>query len=311
MRASLLGCLALFTLTAASAAAEEGKGVVPSTKAGPPAAASATPAASPAATPAAGPEDAALDGRRLLLDCEKQFLRLTSMKGTIRDRAVHHEIAARGKPSEHPVQETESDFVYKRFDRIRFENLLPVPHSVIWNGEKLWIWSPQENAVVEERAEDVPLTARAGLSVQPGFGIDLLAPIPLDAYAVEVKRIVGTTGVSQTVVTLTPMDKDVPRATMRLVVDPEKRVVTRIAASVGEDIQVSDVQLSEFVEAVPGIWFATRVHSRTLLGDGTQLEQLRSFERMKFNVPVEDSKFEFRAPEGAKVVPLSNLKQGG
>lgn len=243
-----------------------------------------------------------VDGRKLLIKCEKQFLKLETIKGTIRDRVVHLETAEKA-----PVQETTSDFLYKRFDSVRFENLVPVPHSVIWNGKMLWINSPQENAVVQEPAEKVPFGARAALSLTPGFGIDHLAAIPLDEYKADVKRIVGT-GREELVVTLTPVDLKTPRATMQLVVDPEKLVVTRILSLVSEGLQVSDVQMSNVVLAAPGVWFATRVHTRSMLGDGTMAEQLRTYDRLKFNVPIDDSRFTFSVPEGVKVVPLSNLQ---
>lgn len=260
----------------------------------------------PAGAPVAAPAE--LDGRKLLLKCEKQFLKLTSLKGTIKDRGIHHE--AGGAPDQDEVVETESDFLYKRYDDVRFENVVPVPHSVIWNGTTLWVWSPQENAAVQEKADDVPMGTRAALSLQPGYGIDLLAPIPIDEYAASVKKAEGPAG-SAIVVTLTPVDTSHPRATMQLVVDPEKLLVTRIVSSFGEGAAISDVELSSPVEAAPGIWFETQVHSRTRLADGSSLEQLRTFERLKFNVPIEDSNFSFKVPDGVKVVPLAGASFSG
>src|SRR5205823_7872360 len=135
-------------------------------------------------------------------------------------------------------------------------------------------------AAVQEKAADVPMDTRAALSLQPGYGIDLIAPIPIDEYQAEVKRVEGPLG-SSVVVSLTPVDTSHPRATMRVVVDPEKLLVNRIVSSFGEGAAISDVELSSPVEAAPGIWFNTQVHSRTKLADGSSLEQLRSFERLK------------------------------
>lgn len=274
------------------------------------------PAAEGAPATADAPE---IDGRKLLLKCEKRFLKIESMKGTIRDQIIHHDGS---DDASTPPQPITSDFVYVRGaldkgvePRIRFENVRPLPHSVIWNGDKLWIWSPQENAVVEEPAKDVPMTVRAAFGVQPGFGIDHLAPIPIDAYRADVKRVVAkgkdvkSPSTGHLVVTLTPIDNQVPRATMQLVVDPEKLYVTRILTLVGQPgggaIALSDVELTQPVEVAPGTWFPTRVHSLATIGDGTQIEQVRTYERLKFNLKVEDTKFSFQIPEGATKIPLA------
>lgn len=243
------------------------------------------------------------DGRRLLLDCEKQFLRIESMKGTLRTRSLVHG----GKAEIGPVSERRSDFVYARFDRARFENTAPLEHTVVWNGETLWIWSPRENAAVVQPAAKVSMTSRAMLSVQPGFGLDLLAPIPLDAYAAS-SAPGGTSG--EVVVTLSPIDNAVPRATMQLVVDSGRRFVTRMVLLEGTTV-TSDVRLRKPVEAQPGNWFATQVEVRQLLDDGSTLEELRTFERLAFDVPVEPSRFEFVVPEGATRVPVDSLLPQG
>src|SRR5205823_353713 len=69
------------------------------------AAASAAPLAVPAATPASS----AAEARRLLLSCEKRFLHLHSIQGTIR------RVATRGAEK----QETETDFAYREDDHAR------------------------------------------------------------------------------------------------------------------------------------------------------------------------------------------------
>ena len=254
------------------------------------------------AWPAAGAD--LPDGRRLLLDCEKQFLRIESAKGTVRTRSVVHG----GKSSERgPVVERRSDFLYARFDRIRLENTAPLEHTVIWNGKTLWIWSPRENAVVEQPAAKVPMASRAMLSVQPGFGLDLLAPIPLDAYAATTAE--GSSD-GEVVVTLTAIDKDIPRATMQLVVDTGRRFVTRMILLEGTTM-LSDVRLKKPVEAKPGIWFATQVEARQLLGDGSTHEELRIYERLAFDVAVDDARFELVVPEGARRVSIDSLVQPG
>jgi len=261
------------------------------------------PAASPVAT-----ADVTAEGRKLLLKCEKAFLRIGSMKGTIREKAIEHDHS-----EDEPAAETESDFLYKRIggnENVRFENVVPLPHSVIFDGKTIWIWSPRENAAVQEPLERVDIQTRAALSLQPGFGIDPLAPIPLDEFRTEVKKIEGPKG-TQTVVTLTPLDSKAPRATMQLVVDPEKLLVTRIVSLAGEGTALADVELTDPVEAKPGIWFATKVHTRMTVGDGTTLERLRSYERLKFDAPIEDSKFTFQVPEGAKIVPLEQATGKG
>ena len=262
-----------------------------------------------ATTPEAGAAKATTpEGRRLLLDCEKQFLRIESMKGTLKTRSIIHG----GGDESSGVQERLTDFAYKRFDRVRFENTVPVPHSIIWNGTTLWIWSPQENAAVEKKADEITIAARSMLSLQPGFGLDLIAAIPLDAYLATASPAaasdVKANGSGDTVVILAPIDKTVPRATMQLVVDSRRKLVTRILTmtEVGGTL-ISDVRLSTPVEAKPGAWFATKVESRELLPDGSTLEQVRTFERLKFDVPIEDSKFEFRIPEGATVVPVADF----
>ncbi len=262
-----------------------------------------------------------IDGRKLLLTCEKKFLKLETIKGTIRDQVLQHDGEDDGKTIPQAIS---SDFVYHRGaiakdaqPRIRFENVRPLPHSVIWNGDKFWIWSPQENAVVEEAATAVPMAIRAAFGVQPGFGIDPLAPIPIDEYRADVHRIVGSakgkgdvksTATGHLVVTLTPIDNKAPRATMQLVVDPEKHYVTRILTLVGQPnggaLSLSDVQYSNPIEAAPGVWFPTRVHSLATVGDGGQLEQVRTYERLKFNVKIEDAKFSFQIPDGATKIPL-------
>lgn len=265
------------------------------------------PLASPVATP-----DVTAEGRKLLLKCEKNFLKIGSMKGSIRERAVQHDSSSRASDAKGDAAfQTESDFLYKRIsgvENVRFENVVPVPHSVIFDGKTVWIWSPQENAAVQEAAERVDLQTRAALSLQPGFGIDPIAPIPLDEFRTEVKRVEGPKGV-QTVVTLTPLDSSVPRATMQLVVDPEKLIVLRIV-SLAEGTTLADVELTDPVEAKPGIWFATKVHTRMTMGDGNTIERLKSYERLKFDVAIDDAKFTFQVPAGAKLVPLNTPGKG-
>lgn len=221
----------------------------------------------------------------------------------MRTRSLVH----RGKADRGPVSERRSDFHYARFDRMRLENTAPLEHTVIWNGKTLWIWSPRENAVVEQPAEKVAMASRAMLSVQPGYGLDLLAPIPLDAYAAS--SAPGATD-GEVVVTLSPIDKAVPRATMRVVVDTGRRFVTRMALLSGTTI-LSDVRLAKPVEAKPGIWFATQVEVRQLLDDGSTLEELRTFERLAFDGPVDASRFELVVPEGATRVSVDSLLPQG
>jgi len=240
----------------------------------------------------------------------------------MRTRSLVH----RGKADRGPVSERRSDFHYARFDRMRLENTAPLEHTVIWNGKTLWIWSPRENAVVEQPAENVAMASRAMLSVQPGYGLDLLAPIPLDAYAAS--SAPGATD-GEVVVTLSPQPeaaagrgwgsggetpgnnvKAVPRATMQVVVDTGRRFVTRMALLSGTTI-LSDVRLAKPVEAKPGIWFATQVEVRQLLDDGSTLEELRTFERLAFDGPVDASRFELVVPEGATRVSVDSLLQQG
>lgn len=240
------------------------------------------------------------DGRRLLLDCEKQFLRIETIKGTLRTRSLVH---GGGSDERGPVSERRSDFVYARFDRVRFENTAPLEHTVVWNGKTLWIWSPRENAVVEQPAEKIAMSSRAMLSVQPGFGLDLLAPIPLDAYAA---TSAAGAKEGEVVVTLSPVDKTVPRATMQLVVETGRRFVTRMVLLDGATI-LSDVRLGKPVEAKPGIWFATQVEMRQLLADGSTLEELRTFERLGFDVLVDPSRFELVVPKDATRVSIESL----
>jgi outer membrane lipoprotein-sorting protein len=204
------------------------------------------------------------------------------------------------------VTERRSDYLYSRFDRVRIENAAPLEHTVIWNGETLWIWSPRENAAVEQPAKDVSTLSRTLLSVQPGFGIDLLAPIPLDAYRAEAAAAAsGEAG--EVVVTLTPVDKAVPRATMQLVVDTARKHVTRMLVLTERGSVLSDLRLTKPIEAKPGIWFATQIEVRQLLEDGSTLEELRTWERLAFDVTVDPTRFEFKVPDGATRVPVESL----
>ena len=246
------------------------------------------------------------NGRRLLLDCEKQFLRIESLKGTLRTRSVVHG----GKSEPGPVSERRSDYLYARFDRVRIENAAPLEHTVIWNGKTLWIWSPRENAAVEQATSKVSALSRTMLSVQPGFGIDLLAPIPLDAYRAEATAAAPEES-GDVVVTLTPVDKAVPRATMQLVVDTARTHVTRMLVLTERGTVLSDLRLTKPVEAKPGIWFATQIEVRQLLDDGSTLEELRTWERLAFDMDVDPSRFEFTVPDGATRVPVESLAPAG
>lgn len=244
------------------------------------------------------------DGRKLLLDCEKQFLRIESMRGTVRTRSVVHG----GGREASAVTERRSDFTYARFDRIRWENTAPLEHTVVWNGKTLWVWSPRENAAVEEPASKVTPLSRAALSVQPGFGIDLLAPIPLDAYRASAAPP-GESG--EVVVTLEPIDSRAQSATMQLIVDPARRMVTRMMVKGEGTSLLSDVRFKKPVEAKPGIWIATQVESRQLLADGSTLEELKTFERLAFDVPVDESRFEMKVPADATRVSVESLRGSG
>ena len=255
-------------------------------------------AAAAAAAIANSPPDTAADARRLLLTCEKRFLHLHSIEGTMR-RA-----AARGDEK----AETETDFAYRDDDHAFFENAYPVPHSVYWDGATLTVWSPQENAVVQEPASHLSMAERAVFGVEPGYGLDPLGPIALDRYVGDVKD--GEGGAK--VVTLTPVDKRDPRATMRLVVDPEKWVVTRIETNEEGLGIVSSVQsLDGFVEAKAGIWFATTRRTESVLSDGTKVEESLVLERLKFDQTIDDSRFSFEVPKGARRIPLAQVEGPG
>ena len=249
---------------------------------------------------AAAPE---LEARSLLLDCEKQFLRLETVQGTMRARSVVHG----GGLAPSAVAERLSDFVYARDRGVRFENTAPLPHTVVWDGASVRVWSPQENAFVQERGEDVPASSRALLSVQPGFGMDLLAPVPLDAYRASAAPAPEGTADGDVVVTLVPRDGAADRATLRFVVDTAKRRVTRILALSERGTPVSDVHLAAPVEARPGIWVATRLEMRQLLADGSTLEELRTFERLRFDAPVRADAFVLEPPADAVRVTVDSL----
>lgn len=241
------------------------------------------------------PPDTAADARRLLLACEKRFLHLHTIEGTI------HRTATRAGETE----ETESDFAYRDDDHVFFENAFPVPHTVFWDGATLTIWSPQENAVVQEPASHLSIAERTVFGVEPGYGLDPLGPIAIDRYVGSVKDGDGPDGGAK-VVTLTPVDKRDPRATMRLVVDPQKRVVTRIETSEeGLGIVSSVESLDGFVEAQPGVWFATTRRTESLLSDGTKVEESLVLERLKFDRTIDDSRFTFDVPKGARRIPLA------
>jgi len=258
---------------------------------------------------AAAPAPAsAVDGRRLLLDCEKSYLKIETMRGTIKTRSTAYP-AGQTDPV---VEDAVSDFWYRRFNNIRYENTRPLPHTVISDGKTLWIWSPSEDAIVEEPLESATLAARTLLSVHPGFGIDHLAPIPLDDFRATTKPKEGTTDV---VVTLSPLANETLRATLELVVDPDRRFVRQIRTLVKEGgTVISDVRFADEVEAKPGIWFARRVTTKELLPDGSTVEQVKVYERLKFDAPIDAKKFAFEPPAGAhrvRVVDVEASKKSG
>lgn len=246
------------------------------------------------------------DGRRLLLDCEKQFLRLETIQGTVHARTLVHG----GGLDPSPIAERRSDFVYARDRGVRFENTAPLPHTVVWDGVSVRVWSPQENAFVEERAEDVPMTSRTMLSVQPGFGMDLLAPVPIDAYRASAAPAPAGTPDGDVVVTLVSREETGRHATLRFVVDSARKRVTRILALSERGTPVSDVTLAAPVEARDGIWVATRLEMRQLLADGSTYEEVRVYERLKFDAPVEASAFALEAPPDATRVSVESLTKG-
>ena len=244
---------------------------------------------------------AAVDGRRLLLDCEKSFLAIETIRGTTKTRST----AYPSGQMEPVVEDAISDFWYRRFDDIRFENVKPLPHTVIANGTTLWIWSPSENAIVEEPLASATLAARTLLSVYPGFGIDHLAPIPLDDFRAIAKPAAGSTDV---VVTLVPLANETLRATLQIVVDPGRRFVRQILSLVREGgTVISDVRFSDEVEARPGVWFARRVVTKELLPDGSTVEQVKVYERLRFDTPIDAKKFAFETPEGAQRVRVVDV----
>lgn len=244
-----------------------------------------------------------VDGRRLLLDCEKSFLKIETMRGTIKTRSTAY---ANGTV-EPIVEDAVSDFWYRRFNDIRFENVKPLPHTVISDGKTLWIWSPQENAIVEEPLDSATLATRTLLSVHPGFGIDLLAPIPLDDFRASTKADEA----GDVVVTLVPLANETLRATLELVVDDERRFVRRLRTLVKEGgTVISDVRFTDEVEAKPGVWFARKVATKELLPDGSTVEQAKTYERLRFDVAVETKKFTFDPPEGALRVRVVDVKAG-
>lgn len=254
-----------------------------------------------------------VDGRRLLLDCEKRFLRVESLKGTSKTRSTIWQVGE-ATPT---VEDARSDFWYRRTDEIRFENAHPIPNTVVWNGKTLWIWSPSENAIVEEPAETAPLATRTMLSVHPGFGIDHLAPIPIDDFRAEAKPIADSTlgkdggSPGDIVVTLTPLENEARRATTQVVVDPTRHFVRRIVSRVNEaGAVISDVRFSDEVEGRPGTWFARHVVTKQLLPDGSTVESEKTYERLRFDTPIDDAKFRLDIPEGALRVRVVDVKAG-
>lgn len=252
-----------------------------------------------------------VDGRRLLVDCEKRFLRVESLRGTTK---THSTIWPMGETTP-TVEDSRSDFWYRRTDEIRFENAHPIPNTVVWNGKTLWIWSPSENAIVEEPAASAPLATRTMLSVHPGFGIDHLAPIPIDDFRTEAKPIADSTlgkdggAPGDLVVTLTPLKNEAQRATTQVVVDPARHFVRRIVSRVNEaGAVISDVRFSDEVEGRPGTWFAKRVVTKQLLPDGSALESEKTYERLRFDAPIDDAKFRLDIPEGALRVRVVDVK---
>lgn len=251
------------------------------------------------------------DGRRLLLDCEKRFLRVETLRGTTKTRSTIWKVGETAPT----VEDSQSDFWYRRSEEVRFENAHPIPNTVVWNGKTLWIWSPSENAIVEEPAASAPLATRTMLSVHPGFGIDHLAPIPIDDFRAEAKPIAESTlakdggAPGNVVVTLTPLANEAQRATTQVVVDPVRRFVRRIVSRVTESGPViSDVRFSDEVEGRPGTWFAKRVVTKQLLPDGSTLESEKTYERLRFDAPVDDAKFRLDIPEGALRVRVVDVK---
>lgn len=248
------------------------------------------------------------DGRRLLLDCEKSFLKIETIRGSTKT----HSTAYPNGQTDPIVEDAVTDFWYHRFHDIRFENTRPLTHTVISDGKMLWIWSPLENALVEEPLESAAIAARTLLSLHPGFGIDHLAPIPLDDFRATVKPKDGT---SDVVVTLTPLANETLRATLQIVVDPDRHFVRQILSLVKEGgTVISDVRFSDEVAVKPGVWFAKRVVTKELLPDGSTIEQVKVYERLKFDTPIDPKKFAFEAPEGSRrvrVVDVEASKKSG
>ena len=252
-----------------------------------------------------------VDGRRLLLDCEKRFLRVETIRGTTKTRSTAW---APGETTP-AVEDSQSDFWYRRSEDIRFENAHPIPNTVVWNGNTLWIWSPSENAIVEEPAATAPLATRTLLSVHPGFGIDHLAPIPIDDFRANAKPIADSTlgkdggSPGDVVVTLAPLANETHRATIQVVVDPARHFVRRIVSRVSEaGTVISDVRFFDEVEARPGTWFARRVVTKQLLPDGSTLESEKRYERLRFDTKIDDAKFHQEIPEGALRVRVVDVK---
>ena len=87
-----------------------------------------------------------------------------------------------------------------------------------------------------------------------------------------------------------------------------RRIVSRVSE---RGPLISDVGLADEVEARPGVWFARRVTTRELLPDGSTVESVKSYERLRFDGAIDNAKFEMTLPKDALRVRVKDVRAGG
>ena len=193
-------------------------------------------------------------------------------------------------------------FFFARPGRIRYEHLSPVRQTILRDGEHVWVRAPEPAHLTpsdkdpsprpwsRHRLEDLSLQDRSTMGLSPGYGLDPLAPLPVDAYSFRFVR----RSRRQARIRLSPREGS-PSSLMPLDLHLDLRcgVVTRVRFY--QDLAGSQVQgevgYFDFREALPGVYFPAGSHTVWYLDDHV-LRMEERFRSLLFNQEIPEGRFE-------------------
>lgn len=231
-----------------------------------------------------------------LLEAARRLNRLRTIRGFTDQR-----VETRGR-----TLLLRASFLFARPRSIRYEYVEPVEQTILCDGETVWMLPPRptereaapphegRRRWVQRELRALGITERSSLGLIPGYGLDLLAPLPVDSFTYSFEA----RGPRRTTVLLSPRADGPPGLqALRIDLDPTLAVVTAIRFYVGgADAQAQgEVRYSDFQATPEGVFFPRRAQTVWRL-EGGDLRVDARHRSLVFNRPVPPERFQPGAP---------------